>query len=103
MYPVEFQTQSDVNGRALCDSLMNKVKDMDSYILYAVVSVPVEMSQHLGLLCIMHYLVEVPLEPLFQAVLGRPTYCLPHLVQTANIQNSANSKGLAWNGLRKVL
>ena len=50
---------------------------MDSYILYAVVSVPVEMSQHLGLLCIMHYLVEVPLEPLFQAVLGRPTYCLP--------------------------
>ena len=81
MYPVEFQTQSDVNGRALCDSLMNKVKDMDSYILYAVVSVPVEMSQHLGLLCIMCYLVEVPLEPLFQAVLGRPTYCLPHLVQ----------------------
>ena len=68
MYPVEFQTQSDVNGRALCDSLMNEVKDMDSHILYAVVSIPIEMSRHLGLLCIMCYLVEVPLEPLFQTV-----------------------------------
>ena len=55
MYGVEFQTQSDLNGGTLCDTL---------------VSIPSEMSQHLGLLHIMCYLIEVPLEPLFQTVLG---------------------------------
>ena len=47
---------------------LRRVKDMDSHILYAVVSIRIEMSRHLGLLCIMCYLVEVPLEPLFQTV-----------------------------------
>ena len=70
MYPVKFQAQSDVSGRALCDSLMDKVKDVDSHILYPLVSISVEISRHLGLFRIMYYLIEVPLEPLFQTVLG---------------------------------
>ena len=44
VYPVEFQTQSDFSGGALCDSLMDEVKDVDSHILYALVSISVEMS-----------------------------------------------------------
>ena len=85
MYPVEFQTQSDINGRALHNSLMDEVEDMDFHILHALVSISVEMSQHLGLLRIMCYLVEVPLEPLFHTVLGLadvlfPTSCAGYTV-----------------------
>ena len=49
---------------------MNEVEDMDFHILHALVSISIEISRHLGLLHIMCYLVEVPLEPLFQTVLG---------------------------------
>ena len=44
VYPVEFQTQSDISGGALCDSLMDEVMDVDSHILYGLVSISVEMT-----------------------------------------------------------
>ena len=69
MYPVKFQTQSDLSGRALGDSLMDDVRYVDLYILHSLVSISVEMSQHLCLLCIVCYLTEFSLEPLFQTVL----------------------------------
>ena len=85
MYPVKFQGQSDVSDRDLCDSLMKKVKNVDSHILYALVSISVEMAGHLGLLRIVCYLIELPLEPLFQTVLALahilfPTSCAGYTV-----------------------
>ena len=80
MYPVKFQTQTDFRGRALGDSLMDEVRDVNLHIIHGLASISVEMSRHLGLLRIMCYLVEVPLEPLFQTVLVWPTYCFLHLV-----------------------
>ena len=77
MYPVKFQTQSDVSGGALGESLMDEVEDMDGHILHAKVSISVEMSRHFSLLCIMYFLVEVPSEPLFQTVLGLPNILFP--------------------------
>ena len=77
MYPVEFQTQSDVSGRALGSSLVDEVEDVDFHIVHPVVSISVEMSRHLGFLRIMCYLVEVPLEPLFQTVLGLADVLFP--------------------------
>ena len=77
MYPVEFQSRSDFSGRAVGDSLLDEVKDMYFYILQAMVSISVEMSRHLSLLHIMCYLIEVPLKPLFQTVLGLADILFP--------------------------
>ena len=77
MYPVEFQTQSDVSGRALGSSLVDEVENVDFHITHLVVSISVKMSRHLGLLRIVCYLVEVPLEPLFQTVLGLADVLFP--------------------------
>ena len=77
VYPVEFQTYSDVSGRALGSSLVDEVEDVDFHIIHPLVSISVEMSQHLGLLSIMCYLVEVPLDPLCQTVLGLADILFP--------------------------
>ena len=84
VYPVEFQTQSDVSGTALGISL-DEVEDVDFHIAHPVVSISVEMSRHLGLIRIMCYLVEMPLEPMFQTVLGLadvlfPAYCAGYTI-----------------------
>ena len=57
MYPVKFQTQTDFRGRALGDSLMDEVEDVNLHIIHGLASISVEMSRHLGLLRIMCYLV----------------------------------------------
>ena len=71
---------------------MDEVEDMYFYILHALVSISIEISRHLGLLRIVCYLVEVHLEPLFQAVLGltdvlfpasRAGYTVYHIVAVA--------------------
>ena len=64
---------------------MDEVEDVDFHIIHPLVSISVEMSRHLGLLRIMCYLVEVPLEPLFQTVLGLadvlfPTSCAGYTI-----------------------
>ena len=66
---------------------MDEVEDVDFHITHPMVSISVEMSQHLSLLRIMCYLVEVPLEPLFQTVLGlADVLFLLHLVQDIQYQ-----------------
>ena len=77
VYPVKFQSQSDVSGRALGDSLMDEVKDVYPHILHTLVSISIEMYRHLGLLRIVCYLVEVLLKPLFQTVLGLTDVLFP--------------------------
>ena len=77
MYPVEFQTQSDLSGRVLGDSLMDEVEDVYLYILHALVSISMEMSRHLGLLCIVCYLVKVPLKPVFETIFGLADVLFP--------------------------
>ena len=56
---------------------MDEVEDVDFHIIHPLVSISVEMSRHLGLLRIMCYLVEVPLKPLFQTVLGLADVLFP--------------------------
>ena len=56
---------------------MDEVEDVDFHIIHPLVSISVEMSRHLGLLRIMCYLVEVPLEPLFQTILGLADVLFP--------------------------
>ena len=62
VYPVKFQTQSDLSDRPLGDKLIDEAEDVYLYILHALMSISVEMSRHLGLLHIMCYLVKVPLK-----------------------------------------
>ena len=56
---------------------MDEVEDVDFHITPPMVSISVEMSRHHGLLRIMCYLVEVPLEPLFQTVLSLADVLFP--------------------------
>ena len=49
---------------------MDEVEDVDFHILQTPVSISVEMPRHFSFLHVMHHLVEVPLESLFQTVLG---------------------------------
>ena len=70
VYPIKFHAQSNLSSGAHGDSLMDEVEDVYLNILYALMSISVEMSRHLGLLCIVCHLIEVPLIPLFQTVLG---------------------------------
>ena len=84
MHPVEFPSQFDVLGGTLCGVKGDKVKYMYFHVLQTLVSISVEMSGHFGFLHIMHYQVEVPLEYLFQTVLG-----------LANILFFASSAGYA--------
>ena len=41
VYPVKFQTQSDVSGRNLGSSLMDKVENVDFHVTHPVVSISV--------------------------------------------------------------
>ena len=54
---------------------MDKVEDVDFHVLQTPVSNSVEMSGHYCFLHIVHHLVEVTLESLFQTILGL-TYIL---------------------------
>ena len=49
---------------------MDEIEDMDFHILLPSVSISVEMSRHFGFLHVVHHLVEMALESLFQTVLG---------------------------------
>ena len=68
--PVEFTTQPDFLGGFLCDVQVDEVEYVDFHVFWTPVSIPIEMSRHFGFLHVMHHLVEVTLESLFQAVFG---------------------------------
>ena len=74
MDPVKLTSQSDVDGGVLNGARVDKVEDVDFYVRRTMVSISVEMSRHFSFFHIVHYLVEVTLEPLFQTVL-----CLPNI------------------------
>ena len=65
MDPVKLASQSDVGGDVLDGAQVDKVEDMDFHIRQTLVSISVEMSRHFGFFHVVHYLVEVALEPLF--------------------------------------
>ena len=75
MDPVKLSSRSDVLGGVLSGAQVNKVEDMDFHVHQTLVSILVEMSRHFSFLHVVHYLVEVTLEPLFQTVLSL-TYML---------------------------
>ena len=92
---------------------MDEVEDMDFHITHPVVSISVEMSQHLSFLHIMCYLVEVPLEPLFQTVLGLadvlfPASCAGYTLTLAAgtaqevIQHSTHAPQIAVNSKQLI-
>ena len=49
---------------------MDEVEYVDFHVFYTPVSISIEMSGHFGFLHVMHHLVEVTLELLFQPVFG---------------------------------
>ena len=49
---------------------MDKVEDVDFHIFQTPVSIFVEMPRHFSFLHVMHHLIEMALESLFQTVLG---------------------------------
>ena len=78
MDPIKLTSQTDVDGGVLICALVDKVEDMDFYVCQTLVSISVEISGHFSFFHIVHYLVEVTLEPLFQTVL-----CLPYVLLLA--------------------
>ena len=91
MNPVKLTTQSDVGGGVLHGAQMDEVEDMYFYVRQTLVSISVEMSRHLVFFHIVHYLVEVALEPLFQTVL-----CLPYILLLASPTGDTISKVVAF-------
>ena len=91
MNPVKLTPQSDVVGGVFDGAQVDKVEDMYFYVHQTLVSIPVEMSRHLIFFHIVHYLVEVILEPLFQTVL-----CLPYILFLASPTGDAIDKVVAF-------
>ena len=87
MNPVKLTTQSDVGGSVLDGAQVDKVEDMYYYVHQTLVSIRVEMCRHLSFFHIVHYLVEVTLEPLFQTVL-----CLPYILLLASLTGDTIDK-----------
>ena len=65
MDPVKLMSQPHVGGSVLDGAQVDKVDDMDFHVRQTLVSISVEMSRHFGFFHVVHYLVEVTLEPLF--------------------------------------
>ena len=65
MDPVKLTSQPDVGSDSLDGAQVDKVEDMDFHVRQTLVSISVEMSGHFGFFHVVHYLVEVTLEPLF--------------------------------------
>ena len=68
--PVKFPSKSDVQCGIPSGAEVDEVEDMDFHILQPSESISVEMSRHFRFLHVVHHLVEMPLESLFQTVLG---------------------------------
>ena len=65
MDPVKLTSQPDVGGGGLDGAQVDKVEDMDFHVRQTLLSISVEMSRHFCFFHVVHYLVEVALEPLF--------------------------------------
>ena len=90
MDPIKLTSQSDVDGGVLVGAQVDKVEDMDFYVRQTLVSISVETSGHFSFFHIVHYLVEVTLEPLFQTVL-----CLPYIRLLASLPGDSIDKVVA--------
>ena len=91
MDPIKLTTQSDVDGGVLVGAQVDKVEDMNFHIRQTLVSILVEMSGHFSFFHIVHYLVEVALEPLFQTVL-----CLRYILLLASPAGDTIDKVVAF-------
>ena len=78
MDPIKLTSQSDVDGGVLVGAQVDKVEDMNFHVRQTLVSISVEMSGQFSFFHIVHFLVEVTLEPLFQTVL-----CVPYILLLA--------------------
>ena len=65
MDPVKLTSQPDVGSDGLGGAQVDKVEDMDFHVRQTLVSISVEMSRHFVFFHVVHYLVEMTLEPLF--------------------------------------
>ena len=91
MDPIKLTSQSDADCGVLVGAQVDKVKDMNFHVRQTLVSISVEMSGHFSFFHIVHYLVEVTLEPLFQTVL-----CLPYILLLASPAGDAVDKVVAF-------